>query len=333
MCSWRILLSCVVAASLLFASVVEALTVMSGLFYYHDCCLTLCTSGFCTAMELQRYHPFCTNQTCFDAMHKSPKLFTNVFKTAVDQVCSAHATAGANPHACERFDMVVSDELHYDSMSWTKPAFQKVAPSPQWIYQGHHRSHAASAFYGSPFNSALALAVDGITVVTYYASRIQGLRELRRAPKAHNPVAAWSFCILGVPEAMKPHTNVAALQMEIAAAGRPRRELTELILQMMNRPWTISRKQLFDLSSRFPVQHKPDFLASAQRALENYVMDFLGPPHALKDLNVEGIVVGGGAAYNVFLNTLLLKEFRLPLYVPPGPGDATVALGAAWLAE
>eukprot|EP00906_Rhabdomonas_costata_P014932 RCo021423 len=130
MCSWRILLSCVVAASLLFASVVEALTVMSGLFYYHDCCLILCTSGFCTAMELQRYHPFCTNQTCFDAVQKDHDVFTNVFKTAVDQVCSAHATAGGDPHACEHFDVVVSDEPGPDWTLFTKPAFQKLAPSP-----------------------------------------------------------------------------------------------------------------------------------------------------------------------------------------------------------
>ena len=125
----------------------------------------------------------------------------------------------------------------------------------------------------------------------------------------------------------------AAVQMEKASLGKAQRALVKTLVQIMREPWPIpGMLKVKLLAANLHTLLAPDLLASAQRALETYMVDFIKP--LLKNFStLEGVAIGGGAAYNVFLNAVLLKVLKKPVYVPPSPGDATVSLGAAWLAE
>lgn len=48
-------------------------------------------------------------------------------------------------------------------------------------------------------------------------------------------------------------------------------------------------------------------------------------------LPIGSVVMSGGAGMNVLLTHRLSVRFRLPVHVPPDPGDGGLAVGAAWL--
>src|SRR5262249_50349721 len=75
-----------------------------------------------------------------------------------------------------------------------------------------------------------------------------------------------------------------------------------------------------------------DIAASAQRVLENILVDIARALH--RETGLDDLCFGGGVALNGVANTRLLNESGFArLYVPPAPGDAGCALGAALYAD
>ena len=175
----------------------NALTVVAPHLYTHDLSIALCTSGACTALEVQHYHPTCSDNTCFKKTGNDKQLFHSVWELALQRVCQAHVQAVGTALACRSLD-VTSVDITPDSVApWVRPKFQSLAPAARWVVQAHHGAHAAVSFYSSPFDVALALVVDGVSVAAYHASRSSGLTLLADVSNSSAAVAIWSHCIAG----------------------------------------------------------------------------------------------------------------------------------------
>ncbi|NDV28631.1 carbamoyltransferase [Desulfovibrio sp. JC010] len=226
------------------------------------------------------------------------------------------------------------------------------------LFPEHHLSHAASAFYPSPFEEAAILTVDGVgewattTISKGSGKDIEILRELHfphslglfysavtafcgfkvnsgeyklmgLAPYGNpsNPaVKKWKEAIYETLIDVRPDGSML-LNMEYFdfASG----------LTMFNaRKW----EKLLDLPPRTPEtdidQEYMDFAWTVQCITEEIVFKLAATTRELSGCN--NLVMAGGVALNCVANGKLLKEKVFDsIWIQPAAGDAGGALGAA----
>ncbi len=227
----------------------------------------------------------------------------------------------------------------------------------------HHRSHAACAFFGSPFAHAAILTVDGVgEEITTGIFRGDGttIESLASIPFPHSlglfyaALTAW----LGF-EVNDGEYKV----MGLAAFGTPRfrDEIGKLLRLSSDGSFELdldyfafttetdvgfSKKLETLLGPRRP-PHLPwelghdregvrdrryaDVAASLQLALEEAMVGLA--KQAVRITGCEDLCMAGGVALNAVANARVLRESGCKrLFVPPGAGDAGGAVGAALLA-
>eukprot|EP00996_Jenningsia_fusiforme_P006591 NODE_809_length_1891_cov_64.332248_g745_i0.p1 GENE.NODE_809_length_1891_cov_64.332248_g745_i0~~NODE_809_length_1891_cov_64.332248_g745_i0.p1 ORF type:complete len:542 (+),score=82.24 NODE_809_length_1891_cov_64.332248_g745_i0:111-1736(+) len=193
----------------------------------------------------------------------------------------------------------------------------------------HHLSHAAHAFYSSPFASAVIVTMDGsgddgnfnIYVAT---SRRAPFRRLLQHTQGSLGLAYTHLSQL-------PLINNEHGFMAYAAKGRPgarlRRNLVKCFAPV---DYSKQRQTCRTLRLKLQTAHLENYAATVQKILEETVA------HRIQDVatrwlpSVDGLVLGGGVALNVRLNSALAGLFRVPVFVPPSPGDGGLALGLAF---
>jgi carbamoyltransferase len=225
------------------------------------------------------------------------------------------------------------------------------SPAEQTIFAEHHMSHAAAAFYPSPFDSAAVLTFDGVgewatsSIGFGAASKIDILQEMRFPSSIGLLYSAFtSACGFGV-------NSGEYKLMGLAPFGEPRYEeriLAEVIDLRDDGSFTVnldyfdylagkrmtSKKfdQLFDGPPRQPeapiTRRECDLARSIQVVLEQVVLRVAHHAHTLT--GADHVVLGGGVALNCVANGRLLREgpFR-QVWVQPAAGDAGSALGCA----
>ena len=215
----------------------------------------------------------------------------------------------------------------------------------------HHASHAAAAFYQSPFEESLVLSYDGGgndgTFRTYLASRGDaGIRPLDDGLPLNLgiPYRAFANAMREIrkPQDGKERSNAGKL-MGLAALGRPRREWEAAIaryyhecsqipaagsmyLKILERLRGLGPALGLDLSTNAlegPDAH--DLAATAQHVFEEIVLAVLLPMSVRLD---RPICITGGCALNVIFNQRLADAVDLPIFVPPNPNDSGLAPGA-----
>lgn len=239
-----------------------------------------------------------------------------------------------------------------------------VAPR-KILFTEHHQSHAATAFLTAPTREAAILTADGVGEWATLsigrgvkrddgACAIELLRELR-FPHSLGMLYSTFTAFLGF-EVNEGEYKV----MGLASYGKPRFE--EQVRAMVRR--TDDGAFALDLGYF-------DFHASARRAYSSRFVDVFGPPRAphepiepatpegarwadiaasvqrvLEELLVDltralqretglpDLCLGGGVALNGCANARILRESGFArVFVPPAPGDAGCALGAALYAD
>jgi carbamoyltransferase len=222
------------------------------------------------------------------------------------------------------------------------------------LFAEHHQSHAASAFYPSPFERAAILTIDGVgewATTTLATGGPEGIRVLKEIHFPHSLGLLYSavtqYC------GFKVNSGEYKL-MGLAPYGRPRyaeliesrlidvREDGSFRLDMGYFAYTHSLRMtderlhaLFGGPPREPesriTRRDCDLAASIQLVLERVVLKIARHLRELTDL--ENICMAGGVALNCVATGKLLREgtFR-GLWVQPAAGDAGGALGAAFLA-
>ena len=72
--------------------------------------------------------------------------------------------------------------------------------------------------------------------------------------------------------------------------------------------------------------HHRNFAFSVQRSVELLLAHYAGMYLSVLPW-VEGVVLVGGCALNVKANTVILRNFQKPVYIPPAPNDAGLTVG------
>lgn len=219
------------------------------------------------------------------------------------------------------------------------------------VFLDHHESHAASAFFPSPFEEAAILTIDGVGEWTTTAAgfgegnRIELTRQQRFPHSLGLLYSAFTYYC-----GFKVNSGEYKL-MGLAPFGRPvyKELITERLLDL--RPdgsfWLDMRyfdycqglrmtngrfHNLFGGPPREPEsqleQRHMDLAASIQAVTEEIMLRMAREVH--RQHPCKNLVLAGGVALNCVANGRLLREGPFAaLWIQPAAGDAGGALGAA----
>jgi carbamoyltransferase len=225
---------------------------------------------------------------------------------------------------------------------------------PVWFTK-HHLSHAASAFYPSPFQRAAILTTDGVgewattSIARGDGADIEVLSEIHYPHSLGLLYSAFTaFC------GFKVNSGEYKL-MGLAPYGRPRyadRIRERLIFVKPDGSYRLNMDyfsyldsnsmvnerfcELFDGPPRQPespiTRREMDLAASIQEVTEEVVLGLAR--HARAVTGLENLCLAGGVALNCVANGLLLRERVFDgIWIQPAAGDAGGALGAALAAS
>jgi carbamoyltransferase len=238
-------------------------------------------------------------------------------------------------------------------------------PRDRILFTDHHASHAAAAFLTAPTRRAAILTADGVgewatLTVGQGTRREDGGTEIRLEREIRFPHS------LGLLySAFTAYLGFAVNEdeykvMGLAGYGRP--TMTEQVGRLIRRTadgaFTLV-PEYFDYqttaersySSRFVDLFGPprdryepidlethdgrryaDCAASVQRVLEDVLVDIAR--RLQRETGLADLCYGGGVALNGVANARILAESGFErVFVPPAPGDAGCALGAALYAD
>jgi carbamoyltransferase len=221
----------------------------------------------------------------------------------------------------------------------------------RFIFTEHHESHAASAFFPSPFDDAAILTVDGVgewstaTLGLGEGNRIRILRELKFPHSLGLLYSAFTYYC-----GFKVNSGEYKL-MGLAPYGQPRfaHAIREHLINLrpdgsfwLNMDYFNYCQGLTMTSERFhrlfggaprspesPIEQRHmDLAASIQVVTEEIILAMARELHRLTQK--KNIVLAGGVALNCVANGRLLREGPFTnLWIQPAAGDAGGALGAA----
>ena len=217
----------------------------------------------------------------------------------------------------------------------------------------HHASHAASAFYPSPFKEAAILTLDGVgewATTTLGVGEGEQIKLLKEIDFPHSLGLLYSaftyFC------GFKVNSGEYKL-MGLAPYGKP--VFTELIREKLvdirddgsfrlnmdhfgyldsDRMTNSKFAELFGGPERVPesriTRREMDLAASIQKVTEEAILKTA--KYLAKLTGKTDLVMAGGVALNCVANGLLVREKVFDqIWIQPAAGDAGGALGAALL--
>ncbi len=219
------------------------------------------------------------------------------------------------------------------------------------LYAEHHESHAASAFYPSPFQDAAVLTVDGVgewCTTTYGVGEGNDLRLLAEIRFPHSlgllysaftyytgfKVNSAEYKVMGLapygePKYVKPILDEL---IDLKEDGSLSMNMDYFGYMTGLRMTNTRFDQLFGGPPRKPesqlTQREMDLARSVQVVTEMTMLKLAD--HVYKVTGKENLCLAGGVALNCVANGRLLREGPFKrLWIQPAAGDAGGALGAA----
>lgn len=235
---------------------------------------------------------------------------------------------------------------------WMEETIQReLGTGARILFGDHHESHAASAFYPSPFEEAAILTMDGVgewatsSLGSGKGNTIDLISELRFPHSIGLLYSAFTyFC------GFKVNSGEYKL-MGLAPYGEPRYAplLREKLVHVCDDGSIRLNMEYFDFASRLRMtgegferlfggparppeskltQREMDLAASIQEVTEEIVLKMAR--HLKKTTGARYLCMAGGVALNCVANGRLLRErVFADLWVQPAAGDAGGAVGAA----
>lgn len=237
-----------------------------------------------------------------------------------------------------------------------------VARIPQLLFTNHHLSHAASAFYPSPFTKATIVTLDGVgewattSVAVGDGSTITPLSEIHFPHSIGLLYSAFTY-FLG----FKVNSGEYKL-MGLAPYGIPHSQAVEaykkIILEHLvqinpDGSYALNQKyfnyatgttmveddvweKLFGMARKQPddelLQMHCDLALAAQEVTESLVLGVIKYAHNLT--NNHALCLAGGVALNCVANSKIRESGIFKhIWTQPAAGDAGGALGAALAAS
>ncbi len=238
---------------------------------------------------------------------------------------------------------------------WMKEFIKKeLGYDGKIIFPEHHESHAASAFYPSPFERAAILTMDGVgewTTTSFGVGSGNKIKLLADIAFPHSlgmlysaftyytgfKVNSGEYKVMGLAPYGEPKYKNLILQklIDVKSDGSFRLNMDYFDycagLTMTN----AKLNKLFGGPPRRPedklTQKEMDLARSVQEVTEEVVLKMAG--HIKRETGEKNLVLAGGVALNCVANSKILREEIFnDLWIQPASGDAGGALGAALIA-
>ncbi|MGA1867636.1 MAG: carbamoyltransferase [bacterium] len=256
----------------------------------------------------------------------------------------------------------IKEKLFMRKMLWEeleKIEGGEIHKKPPLLFPEHHLSHAASAFYPSPFSQAAILTIDGVgewatsTIGFGHGKDITVLQELEFPHSIGLLYSAFTYYC-----GFKVNSGEYKL-MGLAPYGNPKGEFVKkykkIILDelvdlredgsiLLNQRYfdyatglRMCRDEMWEKLFGIPkrehesklTQPYMDLALAIQQVTEDIVMKLAETAKKLTDC--KNLVMAGGVALNCVANGKLLRSHLFDdLWIQPAAGDAGGALGAAY---
>ena len=219
------------------------------------------------------------------------------------------------------------------------------------LFPEHHQSHAASAFFPSPFEEAVVLTMDGVgewATTTVGIGRGNDLKVIKEIHFPHSlgllysaftsytgfKVNSGEYKVMGLAPYGEPKYRDLILDelIDLKDDGSFRLNMTYFDyctgLSMTNEKFDA----LFGAPARSPeqplTQRDMDLAASIQNVIEEAVLRLTRA--IAKETGIKNLCLAGGVALNCVANGKVLSDGGFEhLWIQPAAGDAGGALGAA----
>ncbi len=251
--------------------------------------------------------------------------------------------------------LFLKSELRKKFQSLQKDLVPNAKPHiPKFLFSEHHLSHAAAAFYPSPFEEAVILCMDGVgewaTTSTWIGNgnKIKPLWEINFPHSLGLLYSAFTYYCgfkvnsgeyklmglapYGVPKYVKEIKNNL---IDIKDDGTFKLDISYFKYHRGFRMTSRKFHKLFGAPPRERErelkQFHMDLAASIQVVTEEVVIKLA--KSLQKETGIKQLCLAGGVALNCVANGKLLKEKIFDdIWIQPASGDAGSALGAALLA-
>lgn len=221
----------------------------------------------------------------------------------------------------------------------------------QVVFAEHHESHAASAFYPSPFSEAAILTIDGVgewATTTYGTGKDNHIRLTHEIRFPHSigllysaftyftgfKVNSGEYKLMGLAPYGQPRYMDRILErlIDLKPDGSFRLDMSYFDychgLRMTSRKF----HRLFGGPPRQPgapiTEREMDIAASIQAVVEESMLRIARHVHA--ETGMRHLCLAGGVALNCVANGRVLREGPFDdIWIQPAAGDAGGALGVA----
>jgi len=224
----------------------------------------------------------------------------------------------------------------------------------RFVFLEHHESHAASAFFPSPFDEAAILTLDGVgewatgSLGIGRGNHIELIEELRFPHSLGLLYSAFTYFtgfrvnsgeykLMGLAPYGRPIYRDRILEhlIDLKEDGSFRMNMDYFAYCYRDRMTSSKLDALFDGPPRAPeseiTQREMDIAASIQSVTEEIVLRMAR--HAHERTGASNLTLAGGVALNCVANGRVLREGPFEnVWVQPAAGDAGGALGAALFA-
>ncbi len=231
------------------------------------------------------------------------------------------------------------------------PEFSKSALAKKILFAQHHLSHAASAYYPSPFDNAAILTIDGVgewATTSYFLAEQNSIKPIKEIRFPHSlgllyssftyylgfEVNSGEYKMMGLAPYGEPGYKDLIFQhlIDVKEDGSFRLDLTYFSyctnLEMINSEFT----KLFNNKRRQPseviTQFHMDVAASIQSVIEEVILKMVKFLASIS--GKENLCLAGGVALNCVNNgKLVASKLFKNIWIQPAAGDAGGSIGAA----
>ena len=248
----------------------------------------------------------------------------------------------------------VKEKLFQKSML-TKELIKTLGGFINWkkrlLFSEHHLSHAASAFYPSPFERAAILTLDGVGEWTTTSLAVGKGKEIKVLKEIHFPhslgllysaftyytgfkVNSGEYKVMGLAPYGDPKYAdlIKEKLIKVAEDGSFQLDMSYFDyatgLTMTNKKFDALFGGLPRTSEDKLTQREMDLAASVQKVTEDIIIQIA--KDIAKKTGEKNLCLAGGVALNCVANGILLREKIFDnIWIQPAAGDAGGALGAA----
>jgi carbamoyltransferase len=258
-----------------------------------------------------------------------------------------------SPLGLKSFLNVIPKWLH--KRIWVKEEIKKhLKYNGEIIFPEHHISHAAYAFFTSPFNESAILSVDGVgewTTTAFGTGKNTSINLTNDIRWPHSLGLFYSaftyflgfrvnegeYKLMGLASYGKPkyYDLIMNNLIDVKKDGSIHLNMKYFAYTHANKMLNSKFEELFGCQVRKEdseiEQIHFDIGASIQLVLEEILLKMVN--HVHKETKLDNLCLCGGVALNGVANGRILKEGPFKkIHIPPSPGDAGSAIGCAMYA-